>query len=1105
MTDTKDEQDDNQTKSNKAGIPPVAPHHLLPPKEEENILRRSLKEIGEDMKKMEDLITLTEDILRRERQRDREFYLRERRRKLSENPSIPRHLFQVQKIESKDTQKSQQLQNFDVPTSETKTPSPQKENKSPLTLRKKITKRFKRKSFKSDKRKNSTTVDDETQPQNQPLKSPTLRINTVSGKSVRKLIRFSPRRYRSRLYFRNGKIGCIDPENVAANQTDIEKTHAIVNYITSDLGNYTSPMAAKRSSIKSNISKILSEESSESLDDLPNSNSYFNFEYSATESDDRGIADDDYYVNSLSDIDSFTVQPKSDEELTIFKDQTDDVIEGAIQEQSVDEEMGNNDASVAISTPKKLSTSASDPAMLDFIDETTSNHPNDMDEKPPHSAMSNHSNITLNSDIKNQVRHLVRRFSMRTGKMRKRIEMPPTPSTTSSSQSHLTRNRVHLSHKLASPLRSPSHAKGLFKADEQHPSSQKPFTLKLLFNGVIDPQGSLYISWLCIVSMTFLYNAWVIPLRSTFPFQTDENESYWLAADICADIIYCLDIVFIKHRIMFLHEGFWVHDRNSTRKNYMQKLKFKMDILSLIPLDLLYFKYGMKKMVFVRAPRLLKIQSFWELFRLLDRVIASPYLVRVGRTLTYMLYMIHITACCYYYYSDLQGLASDRWVFSGKGHPYVRCFAFATKTATSIGKNPKPESEGELLFMTVAWLMGVFIFALLIGQIRDIIATATRLQSEYRQLVDETLECMRRLNLPKASIDRVKKWFKFTFEQQRTLDENMILDYLPSNLKTDIAIAVHIQTLSKVQLFANCEEALLRELVLKLRSVTYLPDDYVCRKNEIGKEMYIVKWGQVQVMGGPDNDEVLATLTEGSVFGEISLLAINGVEGKRRTADVKSKGFSNLFVLSKSDLNDALAQYPQAQAILKRRAHSVMRKNAARERNRANVSSSNNSIDVVIKNPTPFGGDQPKLLETVIKALPEESSAVRLLTQGSKRQKPAHKLTITVENHDGKANDANIIDDNIEPIETATEPIASTKSPAEKSDCQIWSVENEKVKAPASPDLLQQIQAALSHRNGFMNLTDSEKAFIANPEIGNDRRSDFLDPLDGRMDNPKNQ
>ncbi|XP_039764566.1 cyclic nucleotide-gated cation channel beta-3-like isoform X2 [Pararge aegeria] len=443
----------------------------------------------------------------------------------------------------------------------------------------------------------------------------------------------------------------------------------------------------------------------------------------------------------------------------------------------------------------------------------------------------------------------------------------------------------------------------------------------------IDPQGKGYITWLLLVTCCYSFNAWCIALRATFPYQTPENTPIWMTADFFCDIVYVLDVVFVKPRLMFLQEGFWVDDHQETRKNYKRKLQYKFDVVSLLPLEILYFYFGTQKVI-LRFPRLLKLQTFWEFHQAMDRILSSPYVVRIGKMLFYIFYLIHLNACAYYALSDHIGLGSNGWVYDNQGNAYIRCFYFATKTATSVGKTPKPENAKQFMYMTVAWLMGVFVFAVLIGQIRDIIATASRAKTEYRKTMDGCTRYMRKLNMPASLQRRVMCWFNYTWNQQRCFDESKILNSLPSNMKQDVALEVHMRTLSKVQLFQDCSASLLRDLVLQLRPVSCLPGDVVVRRGEVGHQMYIIKCGKCCVMS-QDEREVLVTLGEGSVFGEISLLGIEGL--RKRTATVRSVGYSSLFALSRNDLNAALKHHKEAENILRLRADQIIRENAERQ------------------------------------------------------------------------------------------------------------------------------------------------------------------------------
>ncbi|XP_012665089.1 cyclic nucleotide-gated cation channel beta-3 [Otolemur garnettii] len=429
-----------------------------------------------------------------------------------------------------------------------------------------------------------------------------------------------------------------------------------------------------------------------------------------------------------------------------------------------------------------------------------------------------------------------------------------------------------------------------------------------------------YLLWLLLVTIAYNWNCWLIPLRCFFPYQTPGNTCYWLITDVTCDLIYLCDMLFIQPRLQFIKGGDTIVDSNELKRHYRSSTKFHLDVASIIPFDVFCLFFGFNPIF--RTNRILKYTSFFEFNHHLEAVMDRAYIYRVFRTTGYLLFTLHINACIYYWASNYEGIGTTRWVYNGEGNKYLRCYYWAVRSLITIGGLPEPQTLFEIVFQLINFFSGVFVFSSLIGQMRDIIGAATANQSNFRVYMDHTTAYMNKYSIPRSVQKRVRTWYEYTWASQRMLDESDLLKNLPTTVQLALAIDMNFSIISKVDLFKGCDTQMIYDMLLRLKSTLYLPGDFVCKKGEIGKEMYIIKQGQVQVLGGPDGAQVLVTLKAGAVFGEISLLAAGG--GNRRTADVVAHGFANLLTLEKKTLQDILRHYPDSGKLLMKKARVLL-------------------------------------------------------------------------------------------------------------------------------------------------------------------------------------
>ena len=399
--------------------------------------------------------------------------------------------------------------------------------------------------------------------------------------------------------------------------------------------------------------------------------------------------------------------------------------------------------------------------------------------------------------------------------------------------------------------------------------------------------------------------------RLTFGVR-DFDALYWLIT-----AVYLLDIACgfnqaVKKGLVVLA------DRKSIARHYLRGW-FTVDLVAALPfgwLIALLFPQAaaasggmgalLDLLMIGKALKMVKIGKVSAIFRdIRESLSVNPALMRLVTFGFWFVTALHLMAC--------------GWVLIGAGEQgrpaadqYLRALYWCLTTIATIGYGdytPDKNSNLQIAYTLGVMVFGVGMYGYIIGNVATLIANLDVARAVYRTKMEEINDFLRRQRVPAGLQKRVRDYYAYLWETQRSVSAVPIAAELPHSLSQEILLFINRELIQKVALFRNADEIFIREIVQHLTPLSFLPDDYIIRQGEYGDCMYFLSGGDVEVLIGGSR---VAVLGHGSPFGETALL-----EGEKRMASIRALTYCDVYRLSKEDFDQLRLRYPDFDAQVK--------------------------------------------------------------------------------------------------------------------------------------------------------------------------------------------
>lgn len=248
---------------------------------------------------------------------------------------------------------------------------------------------------------------------------------------------------------------------------------------------------------------------------------------------------------------------------------------------------------------------------------------------------------------------------------------------------------------------------------------------------------------------------------------------------------------------------------------------------------------------------------------------------------------------------------------------YFYCLWWGLQNLSSYGQNLSTSTFiGETSFAILIAILGLVLFAHLIGNMQTYLQSLTVRLEEWRLKRRDTEEWMRHRQLPEGLRERVRRFTQYKWLATRGVDEESTLRGLPTDLRRDIQRHLCLDLVRRVPFFSQMDDQLLDAICERLYSSLCTEGTYIVREGDPVTEMLFIIRGRLEsttTNGGRTGFFNSIMLRPGDFCGEEllawALLPKSTVNLPSSTRTVRAEVEVEAFALQAEDLKFVANQF----------------------------------------------------------------------------------------------------------------------------------------------------------------------------------------------------